>query len=363
MRVVIAAVVGAGAALLAGTAAAGPVPVPPVPTVPTVTVPSTPVAVPVPLPVIPQLPKPVLAEPVRSTASSAPAVQQAAGHVLGTASSTPSTGVGGATASTGSSSSSSVGGRDNSRVDHFHSTRRWIGTSGTKRRRSTTFVFVLQRAGRVVFTVNQVSPACVGIGRFSVSGHPGLNRVHFAGVVHGHQLTPGTYRISIRTASGRIVRRVTLVVVGGSAPSADELAALRASNVCHGDTPPAATSTGSFSSSSGSSPTSSGGQPGAPLGAQTLPKPKPAAAGLVPADAPNLHSGVLASSVEKTARAVEPLLVALLALSIVLLGAASLPRAAVPGPRVHEVLARHRIELAGLGAAALVAVALAFLLT
>jgi hypothetical protein len=85
------------------------------------------------------------------------------------------------------------------------------------------------------------------------------------------------------------------------------------------------------------------------------------AAGLAP-HGPNLHSGVLASSVEKTARAIRPLLVALLALAILLLGVASLPREAVPEPRMHYLLARHRVELAGLWAAALVAVALAFLL-
>src|SRR5512133_1170228 len=109
------------------------------------------------------------------------------------------------------------------RVDHFHSSRPWIGTTGAKQRRTTTFTFVLQRSGRDVFTVNQVSPACVGIGRFTFAGHAGLNRARFAGVVHGRRLVPGTYRISIRTASGLVVRRVTLVVVGGSAPSGAEL--------------------------------------------------------------------------------------------------------------------------------------------
>ena len=48
----------AGAVLLAGTAAADPVPLPPVPTV-TVSVPSPPM----PLPVLPNLPKPVVAAP------------------------------------------------------------------------------------------------------------------------------------------------------------------------------------------------------------------------------------------------------------------------------------------------------------
>jgi hypothetical protein len=58
----------------------------------------------------------------------------------------------------------------------------------------------------------------------------------------------------------------------------------------------------------------------------------------------------------------QPVLVAVLALAIVMLALASLPGFAVPEPRVNEVLARHRLEIAGLGAAALVAVALAFLL-
>jgi hypothetical protein len=66
--------------------------------------------------------------------------------------------------------------------------------------------------------------------------------------------------------------------------------------------------------------------------------------------------------VQKTAHAVRPLLVALLALAILLLGVASLPRVAVPDPRLNDALSRHRLELAGLGAAALVGVALAFLL-
>jgi hypothetical protein len=77
--------------------------------------------------------------------------------------------------------------------------------------------------------------------------------------------------------------------------------------------------------------------------------------------APSLH-GILGSSIAKTARAVRPLLVALLGLAIVLLGVASLPREAVPDPRMHDLLARYRVEVAGLGVAALLAVALELLL-
>ena len=221
---------------------------------------------------------------------------------------------------------------------------------------------MLQQAGPVVFIVNQVSPACAGIGRFTVSGRRGLNRIRFAGVVRGRQLRPGTYRISIRTAGGRVIRRLTIVVVGGSAPTDDQLRALKAANTCRGDgtaaTAYATTSLGAAAPGANGSGPTAGTFP-----AQKLPQPKPAAAGLAPTGVPNLHSGVLGSSVEKTARAIQPLLVALLALSILLLGAASLPREAVPGPRIHDTLARHRVEIAGLGAAALVAVAIALLLS
>ena len=77
----------------------------------------------------------------------------------------------------------------------------------------------------------------------------------------------------------------------------------------------------------------------------------------------NTHSGaVLGSAVERTARAVRPFLVALLAASILLLGLASLPRVAVPEPRLNYMLASHRVEIATVGAVALLAVAVAFLL-
>jgi hypothetical protein len=61
------------------------------------------------------------------------------------------------------------------------------------------------------------------------------------------------------------------------------------------------------------------------------------------------------------ARAVQPVLLALLALAIMLLAVASLPQAAVPESRTNDLLARHRVEIAGLGAAAFVAVVISFL--
>jgi hypothetical protein len=334
------------AALSAGTAAADPVPVPPVPTLPTVTV--TVPAAPVPLPAIPPQTQPVLPEPVRTvTSASSSAAPAPVGAAVAGLSQSPSGG-GGSSAPTAGGSSAAPSSRS-AVVDHFHSSRPWIGTTGSKQRRTTTFTFVLQQAGPVAFTVNQVSPVCVGIGRFTVAGHAGLNRVRFAGVVHGRRLAPGTYRISIRSASGRVVRQVTLVVVGGSAPSQAELRSLRSANACKGS--------GATASTTALIPLATQKLPGPPTASQQV-----AAEGLAPRGQ-NLHSGVLASSVEKAARAIRPLLVALLALAILLLGVASLPREAVPEPRMHYLLARHRVELAGLGAAALVAVALAFVLS
>ena len=162
----------------------------------------------------------------------------------------------------------------------------------------TTLTFVLPRRSRVVLTVTQVAPVCRAVGHITVTGHQGLNRYRFNGF--GFSLSPF---LAVGTPS-----------TGGSAP-------------------------GSLES-----------------GAQ-----QPETGGVAP-HGPNLHSGVLGSTVEKTARAIRWFLVALLAVAIVLLTAASLPRVAVPDARINDLLARHRVELAGLGAVALAAVAVAFLL-
>jgi hypothetical protein len=360
--------VGAGA--FAGAAAGGPVPVPPVPPVPQVPpVPTIPVKVPsapVPLPAIPKLPAPVVTAATPRTPSAVSSMSRSAGSVTSggaTGGSTSAYSGGSSATATGSSGSTAPA----ARVDHFHSSRPWIGTQGPKRRRTTTFTFVLPAASRVIFTVNQISPACLGVGRFSVAGHAGVNRVRFAGRVHGRQLGPGTYRISIRTAAGAVVRRITLVVVDGSAPTREELRSLRGANTCSSGTrePTSSSTAGGSAASTGSDGDGDGSSSAAELRAQNVPQPLSdapvQASGVATPHAPDLHSGVLASSVEKTVHAIRPALVALLALSILLLGLASLPRVAAE-PRVNDLLARHRLEIAGLGAAALVAVALAFLL-
>jgi hypothetical protein len=66
--------------------------------------------------------------------------------------------------------------------------------------------------------------------------------------------------------------------------------------------------------------------------------------------------------VARTAHSARPFLVGLLGLSILLFALASLPRVAVPDRRLSDLLVRHRLDLVTVGATALVAVAVSYLL-
>jgi hypothetical protein len=366
-----AALVCVGIGLLTGDALADLVPVPTVPTVtvpaPTVPVPTVPVPtvpVPAPTPTVPALPAPT--PPSTSTSPSLPGTTLAGAtnpSVTPTATaggSVPvqfsalgatSSGRGSTPSSTSSSSSASSRGPSGPQVKHFQSSRPWITTTGKQNRRSTILTFVLKRPTRVIFTVKQLAPDCQTVGRFSVRGRAGLNRVRFSGRVGRRELAAGTYRITARTVNGRTLQRLTIVVVDGGAPTKAELAALRASNVC---------SNGSGIASTGSTGASStGGLSGTDFGDFFTPE-QPSASG--PKSSGGALGGVLGSAtVERTAKAIRPGLVALLAAAILLLGLGSLPRLAVADARVNEALARHRAEITIVGAVALIAVIVTFL--
>jgi hypothetical protein len=142
---------------------------------------------------------------------------------------------------------------------------------------------------------------------------------------------------------------VTIVIVAGSAPTKGELASARASNVCSGARSSTSTrATANFAS-----------EPQAPSSSAP---PKVHASASAPREGPSSQGGILGSTVEKTARAIRPALVALLAAAILLLGLASLPKVAMPDPRLNELLAKHRLEIAGVGAVAFAAVVIAFLI-
>jgi hypothetical protein len=185
------------------------------------------------------------------------------------------------------------------------------------------------------------------VGRFSVLGHAGVNRVRFAGRVTGRRLKPGTYRITVEAPDGQPLQRVKLVVVR-AAPTDTELTAMRASNACP---------TSVESSARGSTGAVSSGEPS---GTKHVPSPaQPSGSNPTTPDS----GGILGSAtVEQAAQAIRPALVALLVAAILLLGVASLPRLAFADPRINEALARHRLQIAGVGAGALVAVIVSLLL-
>jgi hypothetical protein len=183
--------------------------------------------------------------------------------------------------------------------------------------------------------------------------------VRFTGRVGKRRLVPGTYYLEARTALGELVRRVTVVVVSSAPPSRQELEALLAANVCP------ATSEFAAASPFSTSPFFTGGafsigKSAEPENVRRSLKPNTESSGL---GAGTSSTGrVLASAVENTAQVIRPALIALLAAAILLLGLASLPQAAFADARLNHALARHRPQLAALGAAAFAAVVISFLI-
>jgi hypothetical protein len=345
-----------GAGLLGGHALAVTVPVPPVPTV---TVPALPVTVTTPIATVstptatvsaptataslptvapPALPAGSVQAPLSTQAGSAAPAASAVSSVAG---STPGGGSAGST-----SSAPAAGGPPQTRVARLRSSRPWIATSGPKRLRGTTLTFVLPRAARVLFVVKQLSPVCRIAAHFAVNAQAGRNRIRFPRRGSKLRLDPGTYRITARTRTGQVVQRVTIVVVKAGVPSRDQIIAARAANVCVLSTASVSIGASNLASS-----------PQGPLTPG-----QPSASG--PVEAGNTHPGaVLGSTVATAAHAVQPFLVALLALAILLLATASRPRPAFSDSRANQILARHRMEIAGLGAASFVAVLIALLLS
>ena len=86
---------------------------------------------------------------------------------------------------------------------------------GTKQR-ATRITFRLSSPARVVFVVRGPAPSCEVVGRFSVRGHRGTNRIRFTGRVGQTTLGPGTYRVTARPAGRpRPESRVVLIVGNG----------------------------------------------------------------------------------------------------------------------------------------------------
>ena len=172
------------------------------------------------------------------------------------------------------------------------------------------------------------------------------------GRVRGRPLPAGTYRISARVRGGGTVLRVIVVIVESGSPSPTELRTAQRSNVCGAQAALASTGV-SGTAGPGASPEPPKGQIGQSRKSGSE----------IGGVAGKSHTNASPfSPAEVTKQVTNPLVIAALAAAVLLLGLAALPRAAIPDPRLTDALARHRVEVALAGAAALAAAIVALVL-
>ena len=202
------------------------VPTPTVPLPPTpAPTPPPPAPVPTPSPVPLPLPSPS-PSPVPSTpASPAPVLSSPASSPTGTpeGGAPPPVGVpstGGVSSETYTASwrrqpSRRSGSQSRARVTRLRASPQRI-SAGSKRR-GARITFRLTAPARVVFVVRGPAPSCEVIGRFSVRGHAGVNRVRFKGRVGRRTFEPGTYTLTAHPR-GRAQPTHRVVVMIGTQP-------------------------------------------------------------------------------------------------------------------------------------------------
>jgi hypothetical protein len=88
-----------------------------------------------------------------------------------------------------------------------------FSTHGPAARRGTVISFRLARSGKVQLVVRSAANACEVVSRRQLAGVRGLNRVRFAGRVHGRPLAPGRYLIDVVVVRGTSRKRVGRVAV------------------------------------------------------------------------------------------------------------------------------------------------------
>jgi hypothetical protein len=234
-------------------------------------------------------------------------------------------------------------------------TRTWVSITGPALRRRTTIVFRLARPGPLVFTLEELSPACRKLASFRGRGQRGVNRISFHARVGKRPVAPGTYRIVARRPGGRIVMQRKLVIVRGGKPSRRQLAAARRANVCSSSAK-VATELGPLSD--GSAPTGGNDSVSPETGSASHRSALPATP-----SADQSSGGVLgvSTSLSPTPKKLPFLVLALVGLAIILLALGALPRAALP-VATGAVVARRRLEIAAAGMATLVASVIAYLI-
>jgi hypothetical protein len=223
-----------------------------------------------------------------------------------------------------------------------------------------TFVLRLRRAAVIEFTVFRIAPDCRFAGTFRVMAHAGVNRVRFGGRIGRRVLRPGTYLIRAQTVPvnpADVALETKLVIFPSGTPTRRQVRAARAADVCprptfeklglgFGSLLAGAGTTG------GSSP-QSGAKAGAD-GEQGKAEETKAAGGVL---------GERFTGFRDTVRSVHPLIWVGLGIALALLALAALPVEAARNAKVAMLLAYRRTDVALAGAAALVLVTVAYVLS
>jgi hypothetical protein len=155
-------------------------------------------------------------------------------------------------------------------------TRTHFSTRGPKAQRGTVLRFRLRRPGTVELVVRS---GCEVVGQRRVRGKGGVNRVPFLGRVHGHQLPPGRYTISVVVVRGGTPTRVGIIAVEIVPPGRRLTRAERTAPVTAGCV--ATASAGGAVLASFAAPLSAGGSTGGSTGEPAEPKAQPPRTGVL----------------------------------------------------------------------------------
>jgi hypothetical protein len=224
-----------------------------------------------------------------------------------------------------------------------------------------TFLLRLRRDAVIEFTVFRIAPDCRLAGTFRVAAHAGVNRIRFRGRIGRRWLRPGTYLIRAQSVPANptdTVLETRLVIFGSGKPTRRQVRAARAADVC----PRPMFETiglgfGSFlAAGAGGGPGASSpqsGSSGADSGRQG--KAQEIKSGSV--------LGARFKAARDAARSVHPLIWIGFGIALALLVLAAWPIEAARNAKVAMLLAYRRTAVALAGAATLVLVTVAYVLS
>jgi hypothetical protein len=221
-----------------------------------------------------------------------------------------------------------------------------------------TFVLRLRRDAVVEFTVFRIAPDCRLAGTFRVAAHAGVNRVQFRGRIGRRVLRPGTYLIRAQTVPvnpADTVLETRLVIFGSGKPSRRQVRAAQAADVCPRPTfERLGLGFGSFLAAGGT-------------GGPNPPSESKAGAGRAQGKADESGGGAVLgarfSDVRDAVKSIHPLIWVGLGIALALLALAVLPLEAARNAKVAMLLAYRRAPVAVAGAATLVLVTVAYVLS